>query len=160
AARGRLRNGDRRGAVLAGAVRGALIAGVGLVLELLPSPAMGVLVPCGLPMMIASPLLLARSRTLLEIAGPRAPGGSSLPAVRTGEVTLGARTRPGLRDTVTVVRGLFLTGMCPVLTRLPFLLAGMVLVRSLLRWEQEGRAARWSVRALLLGSAAALTAYG
>src|SRR5699024_2868788 len=122
AARGRLRNGDRRGAVLAGAVRGALIAGVGLVLELLPSAVMVVLVP--------------------------------------GQVTLGAPTLPGLTVPVTVVRGLFLTGMYPVLTWLPFLLAGMVLVRSLLRWEQEGRAARWSVRALLLGSAAALTAYG
>lgn len=160
AARGRLRNGDRRGAVLAGAVRGALIAGVGLVLELLPSAVMVVLVPFGLSMMIASPLLLVRSRTLLVIAGLLAAGGSSLRAVVPGEVTLGAPTLPGLTDPVTVVRGLFLTGMYPVLTWLPFLLAGMVLVRSLLRWEQEGRAARWSVRALLLGSAAALTAYG
>ena len=164
ASRSRLLAGDRRGAVLAGALRGALVAGIGLVLGFVPTSVVVVLVPFGIGMMITAPLLLVRSRWLIAIVAVLTAGGGFLNAlVRSslGQVQeVGAITPLNLAEPLVLVRGLALTGMYPLVTWLPYLLLGVVLMRSLLTAIQDGRARRWSARALVIGAGVATATYG
>ncbi|GAA1726843.1 heparan-alpha-glucosaminide N-acetyltransferase domain-containing protein [Brachybacterium phenoliresistens] len=164
ASRGRLLAGDRRGAVLAGVLRGALVAGIGLVLGFVPTSVVVVLVPFGIGMMITAPLLLVRSRWLIAIAAVLTAGGGYLNAlVRSslGQVQeVGAITPLNLAEPVVLLRGLALTGMYPLVTWLSYLLLGVVLMRSLLTAIEDGRARRWSARALGIAAAVATATYG
>lgn len=164
ASRSRLLAGDRRGAVLAGALRGALVAGIGLVLGFVPTSVVVVLVPFGLGMMITAPLLLVRSRWLIAIAAVLTAGGGFLNALVRSSLSqvqeVGAITPLNLAEPLVLVRGLALTGMYPLVTWLPYLLLGVVLMRSLLTAIQDGRARRWSARALVIGAGVATATYG
>lgn len=156
----RLAAGDRRGAVLSGVLRGALVMGFGSLLELVPSSVDVVLVPFGLGMMITAPLLLVPSRFLVLLAAVLSLLGGPLRAVVPGPVELGAVSLLSLDDPAGLARGLLLTGMYPVITWVAYLLLGIVLMRSLLRAQQAGRFARWSLLAAGSGAAAALLGYG
>lgn len=160
ASRKRLGAGDRRGAVLAGMLRGALVLGIGLPLELAPTSVVVVLVPFGLGMMVAAPLLLVPGRVLVPLAALLSLVGGPLRDVVPGPVEFGAVTLLSLDDPARVARGLLLTGMYPVITWVPYLLLGIVLMRSLLRAQQAGWATRWSWLTAGSGAAAAVIGYG
>ena len=160
ASRQRLMAGDRRGAVLAGVLRGAIVMGLGLLLETVPTTVMVVLVPFGLGMMLTAPLLLVPSRVLLPLAALLSLSGGPLRALVPGPVELGAVTLLSLDDPAGTARGLLLTGMYPVITWVPYLLLGVVLMRSLLREQAAGWSPRWSLLAAGSGAAAAFVGYG
>ena len=160
AARTRLLAGDRRGAVLAGVLRGALVTGLGLLLEMVPTSVVVVLVPFGLGMMLTAPLLLVPSRVLLLMVALLSVIGGPLRALVPGRVELGAVTLLSLDDPVGTARGLLLTGMYPVITWVPYLLLGVVLMRYLLRAQAAGRTARRTLLAVATGSALALIGHG
>lgn len=164
ASRKRLEAGDRAGAVRSGIVRGALVLAIGLLLGFVPTWVVVVLVPFGLGMMIAAPLLLLPSRVLAVIALVLAAVGGWLNAsVRSSlDVVqeIGNVTPLNVLEPATLLRGLALTGMYPLITWLPYLLLGVVLMRSLLRAIESDRARRWSLTMLGTGLAAAVIAYG
>jgi hypothetical protein len=161
--RGRLRAGDRRGAVLSGVTRGALVLAIGLLLGYVPTSVIVVLVPFGLGMMLTAPLLLCSDRVLIAIAAVLAlVGGPANAALRMHlQVVqdIGNVTPLNLAHPVILVRGLALTGMYPLVTWLPYMLLGVLLMRSMLRAIDAGTARRWSARTLALGAGAALVAY-
>ncbi|MFC0673237.1 heparan-alpha-glucosaminide N-acetyltransferase domain-containing protein [Brachybacterium hainanense] len=164
AARGRLAAGDRRGAVLSTMARGALVIAIGMVLGFVPTSVVVVLVPYGVTMILAAPLLLVRSRWLLAIAGGLALTGGFLNASVRGSLgivqEIGAVTPLNLLEPLPLLRGLALTGMYPVITWLPYMLLGIVLMRSLAAAIEQGRARSWSLRAAGIGALVAAAAYG
>jgi hypothetical protein len=163
ASRKRLAAGDRAGAVRSGVTRGALVAAIGLLLGFVPTWVVVVLVPFGLGMMIMAPLLLCSSRILLALAAVlTAGGGWANASVRSHlEVVqeIGNVTPMNVLEPLTLLRGLALTGMYPLVTWLPYLLLGAVLMRSLLRAIDAGGVRRWSWTALAAGGGAAVLAY-
>lgn len=78
AAASRLRGGDRRGAVFAAIVRGAIIVLIGLALGMLPSLVIVVLVPFGVALMLAAPFLLVPNRVIAIVAAVLLVVGSTL----------------------------------------------------------------------------------
>ncbi|MBK0330610.1 DUF1624 domain-containing protein [Brachybacterium sp. MASK1Z-5] len=163
ASRKRLGVGDRAGAVRSGMVRGALVLAIGLLLGFVPTWVVVVLVPFGLGMMITAPLLLCSSRVLAAIALVlTAVGGWLNASVRSdlGIVQeIGNVTPLNVLEPAALLRGLALTGMYPLITWLPYLLLGVILMRSLLGAVEAGRARRWSMTALGTGAGAAVLAY-
>lgn len=156
ASRRRLERGERGRAVAAVLVRGACVTALGLVLELAPSTVIVVLVPFGLAMMITAPLLLVPSGVLLALGGVLVVLGRPLAAAVPGAVEFGAVTLLSLEDPAGLLRGIVLTGQYPLITWVPYLLLGVVLMRALLRGAQSDEAAGTSRRAVLLGAAAAM----
>ncbi|WP_157235755.1 heparan-alpha-glucosaminide N-acetyltransferase domain-containing protein [Brachybacterium sp. P6-10-X1] len=159
ASRRHLADGDRRGAVLAILVRGAVVTALGLLLELAPSPVMVVLVPFGLSMMLTAPLLLLRARVLVAVIAVLTAGGHPLAMAVPGPVEFGTVTLLSLDDPVGVLRGLVLTGQYPVITWIPYLLTGIVLMRAVLREQEAGRIRRLSLLALAGGAVTAAAAH-
>lgn len=153
--RRRLAVGDRRGAVVSALVRGLCVCVIGLVLELLPSSVMVVLVPFGLAMMITAPLLLVPSRVLVPLIAVIAVGGHPLAMAVPGRVELGTVTLLSLADPLAVLRGIVLTGQYPLITLVPYLLTGVVLMRGLLRAHRSLVLAKWSRRVAAGGVLAA-----
>ncbi|MDN5687159.1 MAG: heparan-alpha-glucosaminide N-acetyltransferase domain-containing protein [Brachybacterium sp.] len=159
ASRQRLADGDRRGAVLALLVRGGAVTLLGLLLELVPSPVMVVLVPFGLSMMITAPLLLLRTRVLVAVIGVLTVVGHPLAMAVPGRVEFGTVTLLSLDDPVGVLRGLVLTGQYPLVTWIPYLLTGIVLMRAVLRAQEAGRIRRLSLLALIGATVTAAVAH-
>ncbi|MGP5364225.1 heparan-alpha-glucosaminide N-acetyltransferase domain-containing protein [Brachybacterium tyrofermentans] len=159
ATRRRLERGDRRGAVASVMVRGACVTLIGLLLELLPSSVMVVLVPFGLAMMITAPLLLVPTRLLVPLIAVLAVGGRPLAQSVPGPVEFGTVTLLSLGEPLTVLRGIALTGQYPLITWVPYLLLGVVLMRCLLRVRQSGRTRRAAVLAAANGTVAAVIGY-
>src|SRR5699024_3556114 len=139
--------------------RGACVTLLGLVLELAPTSVMVVLVPFGLSMMLTAPLLLVPSRVLVPLLGVLALGGAPLAAAVPGPVEFGTVTLLSLDDPVGVLRGLVLTGQYPLITWVPYLLLGIVLMRGLLRAQQHGDPVRSSRHVLLAGAVTAAAAH-
>lgn len=165
ATRRRLEIGDRRGAVVSVLVRGACVVAIGLLLELLPSSVMVVLVPFGLAMMLTAPLLLVPSRALVAPLVLLAAAGHPLAQSVPGPVEFGTVTLLSLDDPIGVLRGIILTGQYPLITWVPYLVLGMMLMRRLLHAQQTGqvrcsarRIAAIGVLAALLGHALPLVA--
>ena len=159
ATRRRLERGDRRGAVASVMVRGACVTLIGLLLELLPTSVMVVLVPFGLAMMITAPLLLVPTRLLVPLIAVLAVGGRPLAQSVPGPVEFGTVTLLSLGEPLTVLRGIVLTGQYPLITWVPYLLLGVVLMRFLLRARQSGRARRAAVHVAASGAVAAVIGY-
>ncbi|MCG7308851.1 heparan-alpha-glucosaminide N-acetyltransferase domain-containing protein [Brachybacterium sp. ACRRE] len=164
ASRKRLAAGDRAGAVRSGIVRGAVVLAIGLLLGFVPTWVVVVLVPFGLGMMITAPLLLCSSRVLAAIALVLTAVGGWLNATVRLDLgivqEIGNVTPLDVLEPVTLLRGLALTGMYPLITWLPYLLLGVVLMRSLLGAIEAGRVRRWSLTALGIGAGTAVLAYG
>lgn len=150
-----LARGECGRAVASVLVRGACVTLLGLVLELAPTSVMVVLVPFGLSMMLTAPLLLVPSRVLVPLLGVLALGGAPLAAAVPGPVEFGTVTLLSLDDPVGVLRGLVLTGQYPLITWVPYLLLGIVLMRGLLRAQQHGDPVRSSRQMLLAGAVTA-----
>lgn len=159
ASRRRLDDGDRRGAVLAILVRGGVVTLLGLLLELVPSPVMVVLVPFGLTMMLTAPLLLLGNRALVAIIAVLTVAGHPIAMAVPGPVEFGTVTLLSLDDPVGVLRGLVLTGQYPLITWIPYLLTGIVLMRAVLRAQEAGRIRRLSHLALAGGAVTATAAH-
>lgn len=161
--RSRMQAGDRRGVVLSGVIRGALVLCIGLLIGFVPTSVIVVLVPFGLGMMITAPLLLCADRVLIAIAAVLTVIGAPInAAVRTHlEIVqeIGNVTPLDIASPVTLVRGLVLTGSYPLITWIPYLLLGVLLMRSMLRAVDAGTVRRWSVKALGIGVGAATVAY-
>ena len=160
ASRKRLEAGDRRGAVLAGLLRAAMVMSIGLLLEVVPTTVTVVLVPFGLGMMVAAPLLLVTSPSLVVLAAVLTLVGGPLRTLAPGPVELGAVTLLSLGDPGGTARNLLLTGMYPVITWTAYLLLGIVLMRSLLRAQAAGWSPRWPLLAAGSGVIAACIGYG
>lgn len=156
ASRARIARGDRRGAVVQALTRGALVTAIGLLLGFIPTTITVVLVPLGLAMMIAAPLLLVRSRYLIAVVVVLAATGGWINAqVRFAlqiVMEIGGPSPLDLLHPVVLARGLLLTGTYPLITWVPYLLTGIVLVRTLLTAIDRGRERDWAVRALLVGA--------
>lgn len=159
ATRRRLERGDRRGAVASVMVRGACVALIGLLLELLPTSVMVVLVPFGLAMMITAPLLLVPTRLLVPLIAVLGVGGHPLAQSIPGPVEFGTVTLLSLGEPLTVLRGIALTGQYPLITWVPYLVLGVVLMRCLLRARQSGRTRRAAALAAASGTVAAVIGY-
>jgi hypothetical protein len=157
ATRSRMAAGDRRGAVLSGVIRGALVTIIGLLVGFVPSSVIG------LGMMLTAPLLLCKDRVLVAIVALSTLVGAPVNnAVRSSsEIVqeIGNVTPLNLLEPVALVRGLALTGMYPLVTWLPYLLVGVLLMRSLLRAMGSGTVRRWSLRALTFGAGASVLAH-
>src|SRR5699024_12597 len=134
-----LARGECGRAVASVLVRGACVTLLGLV-------------PFGLSMMLTAPLLLVPSRVLVPLLGVLALGGAPLAAAVPGPVEFGTVTLLSLDDPVGVLRGLVLTGQYPLITWVPYLLLGIVLMRGLLRAQQHGDPVRSSRPMLLAGA--------
>ncbi|GAA1487482.1 heparan-alpha-glucosaminide N-acetyltransferase domain-containing protein [Brachybacterium sacelli] len=159
ASRRRLADGDRRGAVTSALVRGAGVTVLGLLLELTPTSVMVVLVPFGLSMMVTAPLLLVPSRILVPLIAVLTAFGHPLALAVPGRVEFGTVTLLTLDDPAAVLRGLVLTGQYPLITWIPYLLTGVVLLRAVLRAQEQGGIRRLSVLALVGGVVAAVGAH-
>ncbi|MCA1281848.1 DUF418 domain-containing protein [Saccharopolyspora sp. 7B] len=142
------------------AVRAVVLFGLGLVLSMLDAPVMVILTSYGVLFLLALPLLRLRARTLGVLAGVlaiAAPLASYLirdampPAGEFGAIPhLGDFT--SWSGAAAAFQHVLLDGGYPVLTWLPFVLAGMALGRI------DLRAARGPVA--LLGAGLALAGYG
>lgn len=122
------------------AVRAVLLFLLGLALSSLQVPAMVILAFYGVLFLVALPLLRLRAAALAALAAVLAVGGPLLSfALRRGAQVSELGYHPGFADLTSaaglgkLVQGLLLTGAYPVLTWLPFLLAGMALGRLDLR---------------------------
>ncbi|WP_165831677.1 heparan-alpha-glucosaminide N-acetyltransferase domain-containing protein [Brachybacterium endophyticum] len=164
ASRQRLAQGDRVGAVRSAVTRGALVVVIGLALGFVPTWVTVVLVPFGVGMMLTAPLLLCSSRILLAVAALLTAVGGWLNATVRSRLDvvqeIGNVTPLDVAQPFTLLRGLALTGMYPLITWLPFLLLGVVLMRSLLGAITEGRTRRWATIASCIGAGVAALAYG
>lgn len=144
------------------AVRAVLLFGFGLLLTALGTPVKEILTVYGVLFLLAIPLLRLRTRPLAVSAGVLAALGPVLSFALRGTVVPRYERggTPGFADfsswhgLADVLRGLLLTGPYPVLTWLPFLLAGMAVGRLELR-DTVVR-----VRLLVIGIGTAVFAYG
>ena len=160
AARARLAAGERRSAIGATVVRGIVVALLGVVVEPLATAVHVVLVPFGISIAIAGPLLLLPSGAIaLLAAGLWLVGGTVaalvrhalLPLVETGAESMLALLLAGVLDVLA-------SGVYPVVTWLAYLLVGMLVARRLLAARAAGGERAMLGRLALAG--AALTAAG
>ena len=147
ASRSALSSGERGRAVLRVVVRGTIVAFFGMILGFVPTSVVVVLVPFGVAMMCAAPFLLLPSGALAGVAVVLALAGGTLNAAVRGSLgivqDIGSVTPLDLADPVTLLRGLGLTGMYPVVTWLPYMLVGMLLARVLV--SSPSRARLWTI---------------
>ncbi|WP_306231306.1 heparan-alpha-glucosaminide N-acetyltransferase domain-containing protein [Agrococcus beijingensis] len=139
AARTRLAAGDRGGALRSTAVRGLLVAALGVLIAPLATAVFVVLVPFGVSIVLAGLLLVARSWAIAVVAAALWAGGGTLAALGRHEL-LPALERGGApMALVDPALGVLLTGVYPVVTWLVYLLVGMLVARALLAARRGGR---------------------
>ncbi|OZM72917.1 hypothetical protein CFN78_11685 [Amycolatopsis antarctica] len=123
------------------AVRAVLLFVLGLALTSLGTTVKeiltvyAVLFLLSIPLLRVRPLVLAVAAAVLAVAGPLASfalRGSVVPQTRTG-VSPGWADLTSAQGALEVLKGILLTGTYPVLTWLPFLLAGLAIGRLDLR---------------------------
>jgi uncharacterized membrane protein len=143
--------------LLAGTVVRALwIALVGLLIGSLDTGIAVILVNYAVLFLVAAPFLALRTWVVAAVAAVWAAAGPVLSLAWRRELPLPSYDVPGfesLREPVTLLRELVVTGYYPVLTWVPYLLVGIVLGRL------DLRRARTAAVLVGLGAWAALTAW-
>lgn len=161
AGRARLGAGDRAGAVRSTVARGVVVALLGVLIAPLAFAVYVVLVPFGVAIALAAPLLLARSRLLAALATAIVVGGGSvvtwasthLPSLHRATTELGP-----LESVLAATDDVLLTGVYPTLTWLGYLVIGMLVARWLL--SARARGAERAMLTRLAGLGAMLTGIG
>ncbi|WP_405217087.1 heparan-alpha-glucosaminide N-acetyltransferase domain-containing protein [Agrococcus sp. Ld7] len=161
AGRARLVAGDRGGAVRATLARGAVVALLGVLIAPLATAVYVVLVPFGVAIALAAPLLLAPSWLLATLATAIVLGGGSvvtwagshLPSLHRASDVFGP-----LESLLPAVNDVLLTGVYPALIWLGYLLIGMLLMRGLLAARAAGTERAMLTR--VAGAGALLTGIG
>lgn len=161
AARARLAAGDRAGAVRSTLARGAVVALLGILIAPLATAVYVVLVPFGVAIAVAGPLLLAPSWLLGALAATiGVVGGSVVVAARAQLPSLltASRELAPLESLVPAIDDVLLTGVYPALIWLGYLLLGMLVARALLA-ARAGSGER-AMLTRLAGAGALLTGVG
>lgn len=159
AARGRLARGERGRAVLATLARGLLVALIGFLVIPLSPLIYVVLVPFGLAIALAAPLVIAPSWAIgALLAALAALGGSALVWARQALPVLETGTSHSPETLVAApaatLSNIVLTGVYPALTWLTYLLVGMLAIRWLLRSRERGSERRTLGWLAAIGAAA------
>ena len=133
--------------------RGLTVALVGVVLMLVPTFVAVVLVPLGVAILLAAPLLRASIPALAAVAVGLAIGGPILIA-RIDDTSRFSGAGP-VESTVT---GVLFIGIYPVITWIVFVIAGMLVGRVLLAAIRHGSTAALGLRLALAGASALVVA--
>lgn len=161
AGRARLASGDRGGAMRATVARGAVVALLGVLIAPLAFAVFVVLVPFGVAIALAAPLLLARSWLLAALATAVVVGGGSVVTWASSHLP-SLRRAPGevgpLESPVAALNDVLLTGVYPALIWLGYLAIGMLTARWLLAARARGTERAMLTR--LAGIGALLTGIG
>lgn len=161
AARARLAAGDRGGAVRSTLARGAVVALLGVLIAPLASAVYVVLVPFGVAIAVAAPLLLARSWLLAALAAAITVGGGSIVAIagsRLPSLQRFSGDPSTLEAVLPAVNDVLLTGVYPALIWLGYLVIGMLVARALLAARAAGTERTMLTR--IAGIGALLTGIG
>lgn len=161
AGRARLEAGDRAGAVRATVARGAVVALLGVLIAPLAFAVYVVLVPFGVAIAVAAPLLLVRSWLLATLATGIVVGGGSIVAWASAHLPSMQRTSrelSPLESVLPAINDVLLTGVYPALVWLGYMVIGMLVARSLLAARAAG--AERAMLTRLAGAGAVLTGIG
>lgn len=161
AGRARLEAGDRGGAMRSTVARGVVVALLGVLIAPLAFTVYVVLVPFGVAIALAAPLLLARSWLLAALATAiMVAGGSVVTWASMHLLSLHhATTELGpLESVLAATNDVLLTGVYPALTWLGYLIIGMLVARWLL--SARARGAERATLTRLAGLGALLTGIG
>jgi len=148
-----MRAGRPAEAIGAQLARGLAVALIGVVIALMPTFVAVVLVPLGVAILVAAPLLRASIPVLAAVAAGLAIGGplliSSIAA---------ARAESEVPPVQSALDDLLFIGVYPVLTWIVFVIVGMLIGRALLAAIDAGRAAALGLRLAVSGAVAVIVA--